>query len=333
MADELEDEVREATRELIASKPDGLVWADLTEMGWFELVDESPALAVGALFEGLGQAAAGSEALDAAVLIELTAAGAELSLDTPPAVVYYPPGRHAVGSLSVNGADGAPGAHGLDGIVLSRAEHPSAFLAPLSREDGSTTLAVLDAGEVTLEPISGVDPSLRLRRARAASARVIDDLGPEHAARLARAARRAVAHESIGLARAILDVAVEHVTSRKQFGRAIGTYQAVQHRLTDIEVALGGAAAVTALSWEGEPDSVTVLTAKSLAAAALDTAVRNGLQVCGGMGFTEEFPLAPLVRRALFLSSFLGGAPQLAAAVGRTIVAGGSAPRLSGFAA
>lgn len=327
MVDELEDEVREATRELIASKPEGLVWADLEEMGWFDLVDESPALAVGALFEGLGRAAAGSEVLDAAVLIELTAAGAELSLDMPPAVVYYLPGRHAVGSIDSSGAAG------LDGIVVSRAEAPSTLLAPLTRDDGSTTLAVLDASGVTLEPVSGVDPSLRLRRVRAGSVRVIDDLGPDHAALLGRAARRAIAHESIGLARAILDVAVEHVTSRKQFGRAIGTYQAVQHRLTDIEVALGGATAVTALSWEGEADTVTILTAKSLAAAALDTAVRNGLQVCGGMGFTEEFPLAPLVRRALFLSSFLGGAPQLAGAVGRSIVARGKAPRLSGFAA
>ncbi|WP_173922418.1 acyl-CoA dehydrogenase family protein [Agromyces sp. Marseille-P2726] len=327
MADELEDEVREATRELIASKPDGLVWADLEDMGWFDLVEESPGLAVGALFEGLGYAASGSEALDAAVLVELTAAGAELSLDVPPAVVYYPPGRHAVGSI------GSGDASQIDGIVLARVEEPATFLAPLSREDGSTTLAVLDASGVSLEPISGVDPSLRLRRVRAQSARVVHDLGVEYAALLAKAARRAVAHESIGLARAILDVAVEHVTSRKQFGRAIGTYQAVQHRLTDIEVALGGAAAVTALSWEGEADSVTVLTAKSLAATALDTAVRNGLQVCGGMGFTEEFPLARLVRRALFLSAFLGGGPQLAGAVGRSIVAAGKAPRLSGFAA
>ena len=90
---------------------------------------------------------------------------------------------------------------------------------------------------------------------------------------------------------------------------------------------------MTKLSWEGEADSVTILTAKSLAAAALDTAVRNGLQVCGGMGFTEEFPLARLVRRALFLSAFLGGASQLASAVGRSIVAAGRSPRLSGFAA
>ncbi len=61
--------------------------------------------------------------------------------------------------------------------------------------------------------------------------------------------------------------------------------------------------------------------------------MRNGLQVCGGMGFTEEFPLARLVRRALFLSAFLGGAPQLAGAVGRSIIAAGKTPRLSGFAA
>ncbi|WP_167042177.1 acyl-CoA dehydrogenase family protein [Salinibacterium sp. ZJ454] len=327
MADELEDEVREATRDLIASKPEGLVWADLEEMGWFELAEEGPQLAVSALFEGLGAAAAGSEALDAAVLIALTAAGADLSLENPSAVVYYPPGRHAVGELT------AAGATDIDGLVLSRADAPTTLLAPLSREDGTTVLAVLDATDATFEPIAGADPSQGLRRVTAATAKVVSDLGPEYASLLAMAARRAVAHESIGLARAILDVAVEHVTSRKQFNRAIGSYQAVQHRLTDIEVALGGAAAVAALTWQDEPDSVTILTAKALAAAALDTAVRNGLQVCGGMGFTDEFPLARLVRRALFLSAFLGGASQLTGAVGRSIVASGRAPRLSGFAA
>ena len=124
MADELEEEVREATRDLIASKPDGLVWADLQEMGWFELVEESPSLAIGALFEGLGQSPAGSDALDAAVLVAVTDAGADLSLEAPPAVVYYRPGRHDVGSIGVDGATD------LDGIVLSRADAPETLLTP-----------------------------------------------------------------------------------------------------------------------------------------------------------------------------------------------------------
>jgi hypothetical protein len=327
VADELEAEVREATRDLIASKPDGLLWADLEEMGWFELVQESPSLAVGTLFEGLGQAAVGSEALDAAVLVALVGAGAELSLESPPVVVYYRPGRHDVGTI------GPDGVASLDGIVLSRNAAPETLLAPLSREDGSTIVALIERADVTLESISGADPSLRLRRATGRPGKVVRELGPEYATLLGTAARRAVAFESLGLARAILDVAVEHVLSRKQFGRAIGTYQAVQHRLADIEVALGGAAAVAALTWEPDVPPVTFLTAKSLAAGALETAVSNGLQVCGGMGFTEEFPLARLVRRALFLSAFLGGAPQLRAAVGRTLVANGKATRLSGFAA
>lgn len=327
MADELEDEVREATRDLIDSKPEGLLRADLEDMGWFELVEESPALAVGALFEGLGNAAAPSEVLDVAVLVALQDAGVDIAAEQPPVVLYYAPGSHAVGTVE------AESAAALSGIVFAREQSPITVLAPLGRADGSTTLAVLDASALTFAPIDGVDPTLGLRRVTGDSARVITDLGVDAAGTLARAARRAVSHESIGLARAILDVAVEHVSSRKQFGRAIGTYQAVQHRLTDVEVAIGAATAVTSASWEGEPDATTILVAKALAAAALDTAVKNALQVCGGMGFTEEFPLARLVRRALFLSAFLGGAPQLAAAIGRSVVASGGAPRLTGFAA
>lgn len=327
MADELEVEVREATRELIASKPDGLLWSDLEEMGWFELVEEAPSLAVGALFEGLGAAAAGSEALDVAVLTALVADGADLDLTSPPAVVYYGPGRHAVG------ASGATTVTELDGLLLSRQEAPTTLLAPVGRTDGSTVLVLLDATGVAAEAIAGVDPTLGLRRVRAKELTVLREFDTADAALLAMTARRAVAHESVGLAREILRVAVEHVTTRTQFGRAIGTYQAVQHRLTDVEVAIGAAEAVVSYSWEGPPGSLTILTAKSLSAAALEAAVKHGLQVCGGMGFTEEFALGRLVRRALFLSAFLGGAPQLAGAVGRAIVAQGRAPRLSGFTA
>lgn len=326
MADELEDEVREATLDLIASKPEGLTRSDLDEMGWFELVEEDAPLAIGVLFESLGRTAAASDALDSAVLVALVDAGAEVSLEDAPAAIYYVPGRHDVGKISAGQASD------LDGVVFARADAPATLLAPVAREDGSTTLALLDGSGIAHEQVAGVDPSLGLKRISGASVAVIRDLGPEYASLFGRAARRAISHESIGLARAILDVAVEHVTSRQQFGRAIGTYQAVQHRLTDIEVALGGASAVTELTWED--DSLhAVLTAKSLAANALEVAVRNALQVCGGMGFTEEFPLGRLVRRALFLSPFLGGSPQLAAAVGRTVIAAGKAPRLAGFAA
>lgn len=328
MGDEFAKEVREATRDLIDSAPQGVDWSALTEMGWFELHEEDPQTATAVLSEEVGRAAARSDALDAIVLSDLAAAGVVASISEPRCIVFYTPGRHATGTID--------GTHVVDlnGIVRSSVAAPAQLLAPVSQPDGSTILVSIAVDDqIQLSSIAGVDPTLGLRRVRAdrVSATVVADTAA--AALLAGSARRATAHESIGLARRILDVAVEHVSSRQQFGRPIGSYQAVQHRLAEVEVAVSAATAMVAQSWEDGPNqALTILAAKALSAAALEAAVKHSLQVCGGMGFTEEFPLAPLVRRALFLSPFLGGASALTGAIGLSLVTNGTAPRLAGFA-
>lgn len=106
-----------------------------------------------------------------------------------------------------------------------------------------------------------------------------------------------------------------HVSDRRQFGRPIGSFQAVQHRLADVRVALEVAEQAVAAAWT-VPDEFAVTMAKILAGTAARLAAKQCQQVMGGMGFTWEHPLHRYIRRALALDALYGSAGELAAAVG-----------------
>lgn len=329
VADDMEDAVREASRSLIDASPHGVGWDDLFGMGWFELDAEDSRMANRALFGELGRHAATSRALDATTASALERAGAELTTKTELGFVYPVPGGPSLaGRLLTEGTADVDGI--LLGAHLPAGSKVLAFV--VSPYDRTALVAVETAPGCEIQEVEGVDPSLGLRRLTGRGLTVSQTF-PQELADLALAtARRSLAYESVGLAGEILRISIAHVTERHQFGRAIGSYQAVQHRLADVQVAIGAAHAALQESWEDVPEQeLTVLIAKSLGSQALDLAVRHGLQVCGGMGFTEEFPLAPLVRRALFLVPFLGSGPALNREIGRRLVSRRAVPRIARF--
>jgi alkylation response protein AidB-like acyl-CoA dehydrogenase len=123
------------------------------------------------------------------------------------------------------------------------------------------------------------------------------------------------AHDLLGVAQTCLDMGVEHARTRWQFGKPIGTYQAVSHRLVDMYVALECARshayhAAWALS-VGE--AVAPLAAHQAKAAASDAAVlcaQDAIQVHGGIGFTWEHDLHLYLKRARSGSVLWGTASQ-----------------------
>lgn len=114
-----------------------------------------------------------------------------------------------------------------------------------------------------------------------------------------RRALLAVAADSIGTAAAALSAAVGWAGEREQFGRKIGSFQAISHKCADILVALEGARSqVFAAAAPDEPSAVDCMLA---AAAAFDAAVfatEQSIQIHGGIGFTWEHPAHLLLRRA-----------------------------------
>ncbi|HJP66863.1 MAG TPA: acyl-CoA dehydrogenase family protein [Actinomycetota bacterium] len=125
----------------------------------------------------------------------------------------------------------------------------------------------------------------------------------------------ALAVEAVGVGSAALDMAVEHVKERHQFGRPIGSFQAVSHQLADSFVELETARSLAYWAgWavsEGAPEAPTAAAAaKSRAAEAATAACERAIQVHGGIGFTWEHPLHRWYKRALGIGAYLGWAPE-----------------------
>jgi alkylation response protein AidB-like acyl-CoA dehydrogenase len=121
--------------------------------------------------------------------------------------------------------------------------------------------------------------------------------------------RAAAAAEALGIAQRALDLGVEHAKTRVQFGKPIGTYQAVSHPLaqtyTDVELARS---LVYWAAWcvadDDEQAPVAAAAAKAFATEAAVVACERSIQVHGGIGFTWEHPLHRFYKRAIWLEGF-----------------------------
>ncbi|HVW89290.1 MAG TPA: acyl-CoA dehydrogenase family protein [Gaiellaceae bacterium] len=121
--------------------------------------------------------------------------------------------------------------------------------------------------------------------------------------------RAAAAAEAVGVAQRALDLGLEHAKARQQFGKPIGTYQAVSHQLADTysDVELARSLAYWAAWCVAEDDEqapIAAAAAKALAAEAAVLACERSIQVHGGIGFTWEHPLHRYYKRALWLHGF-----------------------------
>ncbi|MGV9560987.1 acyl-CoA dehydrogenase family protein [Streptomyces sp. NPDC003480] len=123
-----------------------------------------------------------------------------------------------------------------------------------------------------------------------------------------------VACEAVGAADRVLERTVEYVKRREQFGRAIGSFQAVQHRLADVYVQVQTArSAAYYAAWatrHGEPVGGLAL---AQALQALRTAAGEGIQLHGGMGFTWEHEAHLYFKRAAGDDLLFGPAHRLRA--------------------
>jgi alkylation response protein AidB-like acyl-CoA dehydrogenase len=121
----------------------------------------------------------------------------------------------------------------------------------------------------------------------------------------------AASAELLGLAHAMLDVAVAYAKDRRQFGRPIGSFQAVQHHLVDAVLKIRFATpAVHHAAWSvehGHPDaSVHVSIAKIHASEAASLTARKALQVHGAIGYTFEHHLHLWMKRSWSLARAWG---------------------------
>jgi alkylation response protein AidB-like acyl-CoA dehydrogenase len=123
----------------------------------------------------------------------------------------------------------------------------------------------------------------------------------------------ALAVEAVGVAQKALELGVAYVSDREQFGKKIGTYQAVSHPLADtyVETELARSLAYWAawcVSVDDEQAPVAVAAAKAQAAETAVAACERSIQVHGGIGFTWEHVLHRYYKRAQWIDAFGGHA-------------------------
>ena len=111
------------------------------------------------------------------------------------------------------------------------------------------------------------------------------------------------AAESVGVAARVTETTVDYAKERKQFGRAIGSYQAVSHACAQMFLETEGARNVTywaawALDHDPETAYMAANCAKAYASDAAVNVARSALQVHGGIGFTWEHDLHLFLKRA-----------------------------------
>ena len=211
-----------------------------------------------------------------------------------------------------------PDASAADGIVVVT-----------RTSDGEPALSLVDVGEgVTVESHPTIDSTRRLGTVTfdGATGQQLAS-GSDAVARVQRIAQHALtgaACEAVGVAQRALDIAVEHARTREQFGRPIGSYQAISHRIADVyaRVQLARSLATWA-AWSLTQDSdaaVPAAAAKSYAAEAAVAACESAIQVLGGIGFTWDHPVHRYYKRAQWLDAFAGDGPRQRAAVAATLL-------------
>jgi alkylation response protein AidB-like acyl-CoA dehydrogenase len=180
-------------------------------------------------------------------------------------------------------------------------------------EDAVAFIAA-DAPGVVVTPVEGVDP------AAAACTVTFTDVQADHVvtgdAAIARAfaiGAVAVTAEGLGAASAALDLAIEYSLERKQFGRPIGSFQALQHVMADAHIDREAAwstvlYAAAALDEELPDAAEAARIAKAYGARASRSVVEAALQVLGGIAFTWEHDVHLLQRRVLSTERRFGDA-------------------------
>ncbi|BBX68446.1 acyl-CoA dehydrogenase family protein [Mycolicibacterium psychrotolerans] len=285
-------------------------WGALVDAGWTGLEVPEHLGGAGATFaetaiicEQIGRAAATTDFLGGAVLAAgvLTALPPTDARDHLLGAVAAGPARLAVavGSFRLDG-----------GVVSGRADFvPDALGADQILIPVTGGVAVVQSTDVTVTAQPVVDQTRRLATVTADGAPADTVLSASPGALHDRAAV-AIACDSLGVAQEMLSRTVEFVKVRHQFGRPVGSFQAVKHACADMLVGIEVsrqlvAEAVTALA-AGADGGVAAAMAKSHACSTAVAVAGKAMQLHGGIGYTWEAGIHTYLKRAALNRSLFG---------------------------
>jgi alkylation response protein AidB-like acyl-CoA dehydrogenase len=294
----------EKVRELAESGGpyDDALWAEMGELGW-------PGIAVAEEHGGQGLG-----------VVELVILQEELGYACAPSPFVA---NAAAGLFLSDAGSDEQRARWLPGIASGEGRGAVALTPdpePIVGAAGGASILVLNDGEGArlVEPAAASLERLEMIDATRAYFRVSAEGGeplPGDVAAPVDKATIALAAELVGVAQRALDVAVAYAKEREQFGRPIGAYQAVSHRLADMLWAVEEARSLTYYAaWvaDAEPESLPLAAsmAKARASDAAGSVTHDAIQTLGGIGFTWEHDAHFLLKRAKVAGHLLGTAGQ-----------------------
>lgn len=295
---EFHAELRSVAGDLLAKGRD-TEWPSLVDAGWIGLEVPEEFGGAGATFaevavisEELGRAAAATSYLGSAVL-----AVGVLNMLAPSAVRDRLLTDVATGSIrlavTMGGQDFVPDAEGADHILLVTADGVSVVdsrVIPQPVLDETRRLATVITDGAT-ETLRYADAS-------------IDPLG-----RLRNRAAVALAADSLGIAEAMLAATVSYAKVRQQFGRPIGSFQAVKHACADMLVQIQVARQIVGAAVESvvqDRDDTAASMAKAYACGMAVDVAGKAMQLHGGIGYTWESGVHVYLKRAALNRSLFG---------------------------
>ena len=187
-------------------------------------------------------------------------------------------------------------------------------------EDGITLFSVpKDASGMTQDPVRLVDSSMASHitfdGVELDGDAVIGEVdgGRDVLNAMLTAGRLGAAAEGVGVASGAMDMTIDYLKQRKQFGKLIGEFQGLQHRASHLysEVEIARAVVIKAQQLaDAGAESAELMSsvAKAKVAKAASLAVREGVQMHGGIGMTDEYDIGLYMKRDRALSEFLGDA-------------------------
>jgi alkylation response protein AidB-like acyl-CoA dehydrogenase len=298
---------------------DAGVFRQMGEMGWIGL--RLPE-ALGGAGLGLGEACALAEELGAGLVPEplipamlsaalLAAAGGK---DPMPKLLagealVLTAWQERADTLEVPGTADAPRR------FLPMAAGADSFLLPVREAAGLALYALPVApGALAVEQTQDGGNLGTLNANLQSATRLADDIGPALAEALDEAALLTGAYLLGGMERAFA-MTLDYLKTRQQFGRIIGTFQALQHRAADVKMQIAltrasieAAAATLDAGAGGDARRAVVSRAKARAADAAMRVTRECIQLHGGIGYTDQYDVGLFVRKAMVLSNQYGSA-------------------------
>jgi alkylation response protein AidB-like acyl-CoA dehydrogenase len=202
-------------------------------------------------------------------------------------------------------------------------------LVVVATRDGAPVAVVVEGASVAEERRYDATRSLGHVSLDGASGEVVE-VGEDVLANAWYLGQALLAAESVGTVETCLEMAVQYAKERFTFGRAIGSYQAVKHSLTEILRRQENARSLLLYAgWaaQDKPEefALAASAARSAAGAALDFAARANISVHGGIGATWEHDAPLYFRRAELTERLLGGTHDATDRVASELLAGASA--------